>query len=144
MQNQPDNPTNIDTSDDIVGLGPLSTEALNVLAGLSGLALLEVKLATQSLPKYLTTLFIRILLMICIWVSISVCLMWLIYIWTDSVLCGLLVMTTQQIIGFTVCDSIRAIHKQRLTLPNTRHQIQQLGAKVNDTIKDYLSTKPAS
>lgn len=144
MQNQPDNPANTDTSDDTVGLGPLGTEALNVLAGLSGLALLEVKLATQSLPKYLTMLFIRILLLICIWVSISVCLMWSIYIWTDSVFFGLIVMTAQQIIGFIVCDSIRAMHRRRLTLPNTRHQIQQFGGKINETIKDYLSAKQAS
>lgn len=145
MQTQPsDNPANTDTPADTGGLSLLSTEALNVLAGLSGLALLEVKLATQSLPRYLTTLFIRILLLICIWVSLSVCLMWSIYLWTDSVLCGLIVMTAQQIIGFIVCDSIRKMHRHRLTLPNTRHQIQQLGGKINETIKDYLSAKQTS
>lgn len=141
MQNKPDNPAEISTNETLDGLSALSKEALNVLAGLSGLALLEVRLATQSLPKYLTALFIRMLLLICVWVSLSVCLMWSIYIWTDSVFCGLIVMTLQQIIGFVVCDSIRAMHKRRLTLPNTRHQIQQLGEKVNDTIKDYLSAE---
>jgi hypothetical protein len=144
MQNQPDNPANTNASTDEIldaGLSTLSAEGFKVLAGLSGLALLEVRLASQSLTKYLTALFIRMLLLICIWVSLSVCVMWSIYIWTDSVFCGLIVMTLQQIIGFVIADSIRAMHKNRLTLPNTRHQIQQFGEKINDTIKDYLSAK---
>lgn len=142
MRNLSANPTNNipgnETQDDMSTLG---TEGLKLLAGLSGLALLEVKLATRSLPIYLTILFIRVLLMICIWVSLSVGLMWGVYIWTESVFCGLMVMTLQQVIGFLVCDFIGAIHKRDLTLPNTRHQIQQFGEKVNDAVTGYLSAK---
>jgi hypothetical protein len=141
MQNQSDNPANAHTStngtvDVDAGLSLLTTEALKVLAGLSGLALLEVKLAAQSIPKYLTTLFVRILLLICIWVSLSACLMWSVYILTNSVFTGLIVMTVQQIIGFIVCNSIRAMY---LTLVIKFNNLEIKSMTLSKTI--YLQNK---
>lgn len=117
------------------GISDLVSNLVQLFTGVSGLALLESRLAMSSLPRYLELAFLKLFMLICIWLSLSGCVMWLVVLASNSVLTGLIAMTSLQVAGYIACKKMQDVHRHRLSLPNTRQQLSQLGETINDSIK---------
>lgn len=124
-----------DALDGQIGTAELLQNLLQLAGGVSSLAVLETRVAAASLPRYMELGFLKLFMLVCVWLSLSGCLMWLVFLATGSVMSGLLGMTALQVIAFLICKKLQDIHLHRLSLPNTRRQLAQLGESINESIK---------
>lgn len=127
--------TSKDAWDAQAGTAALLQNLLQLAGGVSSLAVLETRIAAASLPRYMELGFLKLFMLVCVWLSLSGCLMWLVFLATGSVMAGLLGMTALQVIAFLICKKLQDIHLHRLSLPNTRRQLAQLGESINESIK---------
>lgn len=123
------------------GISELGMDLSDVLTAFAGLALLETKLAFKSVPNYIAASITKLLMLMCVWLSLSVCLMWAVRLLSDSVFVGILAMTGLQIAGYVGCRYMQSKHRRRLSLPNTRHELNQLGNAIHETIKQYTTAE---
>lgn len=117
------------------GIAEMLRNFAQLVGGFSGLVLIETRLAIASLPRYLELAFLKLFMLVCIWLSLSGCLMWLVFLASGSVMTGLIAMTGLQVAGYFICKKMQDVHLHRLGLPNTRRQLVQLGETINESIK---------
>jgi hypothetical protein len=125
------------------GTAELLQNVLQFAGGVTSLAVLETRVAAASLPRYMELGFLKLFMLVCVWLSLSGCLMWLVFLATGSVMTGLLGMTAMQVIAYLVCKKLQDIHLHRLSLPNTRRQLAQLGETINESIKSATGANRA-
>jgi len=117
------------------GLSDLIRTLTKLASEFSGLVLLESKLAIASVPRYFEFTFLKLFMLICVWLSFSGCVMWLIVLAANSVLLGLIAMTGLQLLGYFICKKMQDSYRHKLTLPHSRQQLIQLGESINESIK---------
>lgn len=134
-QDIPQTRASTDAPGDPQSMSELFNNLMQLVSSVSGLALLESRMAMGSLPRYFELAFLKLFMLICIWLSLSGCLMWLVVLASNSVLTGLIAMTSLQVAGYLACKKMQDVHRHRLSLPNTRQQLSQLGDTINESIK---------
>jgi len=117
------------------GISVLMHTLTQLVGEFSGLVLMESRLAVTSIPRYFEFTFLKLFMLVCVWLSLSGCLMWLVVLMASSVLIGLIAMTGLQILGYFICKKMQDKYGHQLTLPHSRQQLMQLGESIHESIK---------
>lgn len=112
----------------------LAADALTVVRSFMQLALLEVGLATQALPRIIGLAVVGIFLTLFAWLSFSAVVGWLAYSFLGSAGWGIFGFLVLQMLALIVCKLLYDMYVRRLSLPNTRNFIKRTGESLHDAI----------
>lgn len=113
----------------------LANDAVTVAKSFMELAVLELRLALQSLPKILGLLIVAFLLTLFAWLSFSAAVGWLAYTWLGSAGWGIAGFLLMQIIALIACRFLIAAYVQRASLPNTRNFVRNVQENFRDAAR---------
>lgn len=112
----------------------IATDALTVARSFMDLALMEVGLAAQAIPRLIGVAIIGIFLALFAWLSLSVFIGWLAYYFFGSIGWGIGGFFILQIFALFACKIVSDMYVRRLTLPHARSFIKNTGERLYDAI----------
>lgn len=113
----------------------LANDAVTVAKSFMELAVLELRLALQSLPKILGLLIVAFLLTLFAWLSFSAAVGWLAYAWLGSTGWGIAGFLLMQIVALIACRFLIAAYVQRASLPHTRNFVRNVQENFRDAAR---------
>lgn len=113
----------------------IAIETLGLLKSSVDLIVLELLLALKAIPKIIAVSFSLIFFLALAWISLSVWLSWLAYVYFTSVGAGLFCFLFVQLVVIAILMVMLKRYKRALSLPNSRNQAKEIVEVFNDAFK---------
>jgi len=128
-------------SDDIQQTVKLGEEFVTFLGGIIDLARMEALLAVRTFPKVLMLWLLMMPVILLTWVSFSVFAGWGVYALSGELGWGIFTVFFQQLLLLLVCRWLFIKYRERMTLPNTRVQVDNFVRSVKHGFSHQSKTE---
>lgn len=128
-------------SDDMQQTLKLGDQFVTFFGGIIDLARMEALLAIRTFPKVLMLWLLMMPVILLTWVSFSVLAGWGIYALTGEFGWGIFTVFFQQLLLLLVCRWLFIKYRTRMTLPNTRVQVDNFVRSVQHGFSHQSETK---
>ncbi|MEN0036893.1 MAG: hypothetical protein AAGC78_07480 [Cellvibrio sp.] len=128
-------------SDDMQQTLKLGDQFVTFLGGIVDLARMEALLAIRTFPKVLMLWLLMMPVILLTWVSFSVFTGWGVYALTGELGWGIFTVFAQQLLLLLVCRWLFIKYRARMSLPNTRVQVDNFVRSVQHGFGHQSKTK---